>query len=256
MKRAHQPRKAVKLSESVQHRLSMYALMAGAAGVGTLVLEQPAQARIVYTHADRVLERSPVLIDLNHDGINDFKLQSAMLYSDTFVMLAFSLRSNRVFGEGGSHGAPASHLRAGYRIGPHQDKFQQGSYFILGPTYRRVGPAKILEFWKGSSYGGKWAKAKHGYLGLRFLIKGKIHYGWARISKLNAFRLTGYAYETIPNKPIIAGATKDAADENQPAGVSFKTNAPEPAALGMLALGAPGLSMWRREDGAAAPEGI
>jgi hypothetical protein len=247
VKRSHQPRKAVNLTESIHHRLSMYALTAGAAGVGTLVLAQPAQARIVYTHADRAFGHSGVVIDLNHDGIHDFKLQSMRLYSDTQAMLAFSLRSNRVFGEG-SHGDPASHLRAGYRIGPHQDKFQQGSYLLVTNS-RRVGPAKVLSFTKSSTRGDPWSKAKHGYLGLRFLIKGKIHYGWARIChdpQLNAWRLTGYAYETIPNKPIIAGATKEVDDENQPAGVSFKTNAPEPATLGMLAQGAPGLSIWRR----------
>ena len=73
--------------------------------------------------------------------------------------------------------------------------------------------------------------------------------------------LTGYAYDPIANKPIankpiVTGATKEADDENQPAGASFKTNAPEPATLGMLALGAPGLSIWRRENGVAAPESI
>ena len=49
---------------------------------------------------------------------------------------------------------------------------------------------------------------------LKFKIKGKIHYGWARLSVDNFVNditatLTGYAYETIPNKPIIAGRTKD-----------------------------------------------
>jgi hypothetical protein len=51
-------------------------------------------------------------------------------------------------------------------------------------------------------------------LGLKFVIHGKVHYGWARFSvTLGHHRqyddvsgtLTGYAYETIPNKPIIAG---------------------------------------------------
>jgi hypothetical protein len=239
MKRSHQPRKVVNLPESVHHRLRMYALAAGAAGVGTLVLAQPAQARIVYTHADRVFGPSAVFIDLNHDGIHDFKLQSTRLYSDTQAMLAFSLRSNRVFGEG-SYGDPASHLRAGRRIGPNQaSKFQTGSYLLVTNS-RRVGPAKILSFiTKSYKHDGPWSKAEHGYLGLRFLIKGEIHYGWARIYhdlQLNVWRLTGYAYETIPNKSIIAGATKEAG-ENQPAGVSFKTNPPEPATLGMLACG-------------------
>jgi hypothetical protein len=47
------------------------------------------------------------------------------------------------------------------------------------------------------------------------LIEGKVHYGWARLSTPKDWdrnqrwaTLTGYAYETIPNKPIITGKTK------------------------------------------------
>ena len=55
---------------------------------------------------------------------------------------------------------------------------------------------------------------KRRYLGLQFMIGNEIHYGWARLKVLYqggpGFQatITGYAYETIPNKPIIAGKTK------------------------------------------------
>ncbi len=71
---------------------------------------------------------------------------------------------------------------------------------------------------------------------MKFQIKGKTHYGWARLSvslnfdKFDAF-LTGYAYETVANKPIIAGKTKG------PDVISL-----EPASLGRLAQGASRLS--------------
>jgi hypothetical protein len=63
-------------------------------------------------------------------------------------------------------------------------------------------------------YGGPWLHVKQAYLGLKFVIKGKTHFGWARV-KLSVPKfsgpmtatLTGYAYETIPGKAIIAGAT-------------------------------------------------
>jgi hypothetical protein len=84
----------------------------------------------------------------------------------------------------------------------------------------------------------------------------KIHFGWARLNvncvypKAIRATLTGYAYETIPNKAIIAGATKgpDAAEPT----ASFNKHNPEPATLGMLAMGAPGLSIWKREEPIAA----
>ena len=80
------------------------------------------------------------------------------------------------------------------------------------------------------TFGGKGrGTAVHGYLGMKFVIQGKAHFGWTRLNvgctntKVNA-TLTGYAYETVPNKPIIAG----------------KTHGPdvvEPATLGQLASG-------------------
>ena len=60
---------------------------------------------------------------------------------------------------------------------------------------------------------GPWLHVKQAYLGLKFVIKGKKHFGWARVKlsisgqSITAI-LTGYAYETIPGKPIITGATK------------------------------------------------
>jgi hypothetical protein len=61
---------------------------------------------------------------------------------------------------------------------------------------------------------GMWFGVKHRYLGLEFIIKGKVHFGWARLNLAIAQNaaiqatLTGYAYETIPNKSIITGKTK------------------------------------------------
>jgi len=110
---------------------------------------------------------------------------------------------------------------------------------------------------------GLWANDGKGvnnrYLGFRYVVNGKIHFGWARVtitwantkSNYPIGTLTGYAYETIPNKAIIAGQTKapnDVVEEPNP--VSFTAPAPKPAALGLLALRSPGLSIWRREESA------
>ncbi len=79
---------------------------------------------------------------------------------------------------------------------------------------------------------GPWAFDGNGYLGLRFKIGKQIHYGWARLTvqELGDYKfkatLTGYAYETIPNKPIITGHTKG------PDVITL-----EPGSLGALAAG-------------------
>ena len=78
---------------------------------------------------------------------------------------------------------------------------------------------------------GLWLHAKNRYLGLKVVIAGKAHFGWARLSvscpsNLVVGVLTGYAYETIPNKPIIAGQTK------KPGVIAV-----QPSTLGELAIG-------------------
>jgi len=85
------------------------------------------------------------------------------------------------------------------------------------------------------------------------------HYGWARLSVSvpHPFdivaTLTGYAYETKPGKSIKAGQTKEADPTNEDFGSSASlTNTiqekSQPATLGALAMGAPGLSIWRRKQ--------
>jgi hypothetical protein len=73
MKRSSQPRVAVELSKPLTHQLNMYALAAGAAGVGLLALAPLAEAKIVYTPAHAKITQL-VALDLNHDGSVDFYL--------------------------------------------------------------------------------------------------------------------------------------------------------------------------------------
>jgi hypothetical protein len=89
---------------------------------------------------------------------------------------------------------------------------------------------------------GSWVNVNKRYLGLKLKISGKIHYGWARLNvKIQGSSivgtLTGYAYETVPGKPIRAGQTKDGGEMIV-----------EPATLGHLAQGAGAISRWRRRN--------
>ena len=92
---------------------------------------------------------------------------------------------------------------------------------------------------------GPWVHANERYLGLKFVINGEFHFGWARLDvncdyphPINA-RLTGYAYETIPNQPIVTGDTQE-------------TNVSDRGSLGNLARGAAALSNGR--DGQTSDE--
>ncbi len=223
-------RKPSTLSESLQHHLNAYALAASAAGVGMLALAQPAEAKIIYTRTHHfILERGRYDLDLNHDGITDFVLyQTASGPSRNRLSVKERLR-NGVKGDGSG----AAALKRGARIGARQT-------FIAGTELRGVTMVSLGCTSTTCWTSGPWVNVTNRYLGLKFEIRGKTHYGWARLTvKLPGHqmrdnypiraKLTGYAYETIPGKAIIAGQTK---------GPDVITV--QPATLGALAAGASG----------------
>jgi hypothetical protein len=85
------------------------------------------------------------------------------------------------------------------------------------------------------------------YLGLKFVINGVTHYGWAHVSKVdhNQATLTGYAYETVPNTALATGKTSGPVVAN--AGMEPLSSG-HPATLGSLAQGSRGLAVWRRPE--------
>jgi hypothetical protein len=95
MKRSFRPRKTANLPDSVVHRLNLYALAASAAGVGVLALAQSAEAKIVYTKTHVVIGTNNIYeLDLNHDGLADFKIDHHSFFTDTIVatLSAFRLK--------------------------------------------------------------------------------------------------------------------------------------------------------------------
>jgi hypothetical protein len=252
MNRPSGPRKTAKLSESTDRQLNLYALAASAAGVGLLALTLPAEAKIVYTPANiRISSDHPALLDLNHDGIVDFVITLSHSPRGTGGLFPGGLaQQNQVAGYSPGCGRLDYNyaFAAGVRIGP-KIRFLSASY--KGAMAWYFQPPSLIY--------GPWLGVDGRYLGLRFKINGKTHYGWARLNvqriqrvtggvRLKAF-LTGYAYETIPNKPVVTGKTKGTEDSDveQP-DASLTTPTPEPPTLGALAMGAPGLSIWRRDE--------
>jgi hypothetical protein len=227
-------------------------LAASAAGVGALCFAKPAEAKIVYTPAHMAIEPNGGLfrIDLNHDGTPDFGLSNKWIHTyfsnRTLLVHAFQ-PGTEIWMTGrykcGGVESVAAALPKGKRIGP-KGEFK---HYPHGAVMAAASKGTTCGVWAGQSN-------LQAYLGLKFTIKGKIHFGWARVKVDTLQRpfsatLTGYAYETIPGKPIIAGATKGPDDAEPTAALSSHT--PEPVTLGALALGAPGLSIWRREEAAA-----
>jgi hypothetical protein len=262
MKASPLPRKTAHISDSLHRQLNMYALAASAAGVSLLASAPPSEAEIIYTKAHVVLgARSDMSyrLDLNHDKVVDFILVHRLTYSQSGNTLLFTsqvfvpdyTKANKLNGVAFRRSkSEALALRAGDKIGPSVFFWYSGRLATAAGTVGKP-PNRYLGQWANHGEG-----LKNRYLGFRFAIKNKAHYGWARVSVSEypfVATLTGYAYETIPGKAIIAGATKGPDDPEPTA--SLKAPAPGPVTLGALALGAPGLSIWRRKESVlATPE--
>jgi hypothetical protein len=227
-------------------RLNAYTLAAVAAGVGLVASAQPAPAEVIYTPTNENLRRNMLVnIDLNHDGITDFTLFN--VFSNfgnrrSWLLLVYR-DSNEVAGKSDN----AAALTAGIPVGPAAE-FQSNNVVHMARVYSSYGLIK--------SESGYWRDAHDRYLGLKFMISGQTHYGWARLNveaSKNGIRaaLTGFAYETVPNRPIIAGHI-----DNSMAGGLRRFSSPtidvtresQPASLAMLARGSASLDIWRRRS--------
>lgn len=265
------PRPRIKLANSVHQQVNMYALAAGAACACSLYAPPAAEAKIIYKPLHMRLHRhSAFPLYLNDDRKGDFFLvfnyagedepkfdSLAVCHKPTKTNYGYQCyrargTSNALNAVRANASGFASALKAGAKI-------QKGNRFTNNAEVV-MAEASWLSSTNSTRWFGPWANKGRGvtnrYLGLKFRVGGTFHFGWARLTVGRAARgftatLTGYAYETVPGKAIIAGATKGPDDGAQPTPASIKTHTPEPPTLGMLALGAPGLSIWRREEPAA-----
>jgi hypothetical protein len=231
MKRYPRPRATVNLRESVHRQLNSYAVAAGAAGVSLIALMQSAEAKVVYTPAHVVISANQIFgLDLAHDGQVDFTLSNTTLHT-TSGRGGFGLFLRK--GEQGNCSL-ASSRRFSFAAALPKGVRLSAKHFTCGVLGDMV-------VWSTS---GPWYNVRGRYLGLKFHIGKEIHYGWARlnVSQRNGVvaTLTGYAYETIPNKAIVTGKTH---------GPDVATV--QPASLGHLAAGASAIPAWRVKQTAA-----
>jgi hypothetical protein len=214
------------LSHHLAKRLLAYATVAGA----VTACSAHAAAEVVYTPIQRHV-RSSFFIDLNHDGLEDFQIYSSLL-SGAGIVKVLPARNNRILAAGPDQcflDNAAAPLPGGAQIGP-------------GKPFQASATCMAYLVYGALSSGGPWKEAKDRYLGLAFTIDGKEHFGWARLSLSkflfnNTAEIEGYAYETIPGKPIVAGDEGNSAQASAPSGT-----------LGELALGASARSSAKGKD--------
>ena len=247
-------------SNNLNRQVAQYSLAAAVAGVSMLALAAPAAGEVVVTKKTIHIPMSPwqspetVNVSLANNGVNDIKFN---LYSDTAIDSRFLL----VGGARSQDGVIASYnfttyasvLGRGAKIGPSAFFFSYSTRPLIEGSRTSEGSKHLRGKWGGNS--------PNRYLGVRFQLNGQAHYGWIRLTvttdpklkgALLSATITGYAYETTPNKPILAGTagTAAAAREKPSAEVQLPESIQNQSgpSLGMLAAGADALPIWRREE--------
>jgi len=237
------------------------AIAISTAGLAVLALPQLSEARIIYTPANQTVneQQRRLKIDFNHDGVFDASIGVAVYCRTSFTF-------NYCFASIAAHGSPpngvmassqrqfASAAKLGHVIGSDAAN-------LFEPGLRMASCAALFTSQFGTlsaTSHGPWRDVRARYLGFKFERDGLTYYGWARMN-VSGFpcapvgTLTGYAFETIPGKPIRAGQERDPAEAlSEPSGASEipdgrKDVDPRPAGLGLLAIGAGGLLIWRKQ---------
>jgi hypothetical protein len=234
---------AARVGKADRDRL-LYGAAVAAAGLGIAGFAPPAEAKIVYKSTN-IQINSALHLDLNGDGINDFtfyffksvKLSNA---SGSFLSVVPSnFSSNGAIGKPVGTTYPASVLASGVQVGP-KNSFRG---FAMAERWRHTnkGTSTFLDPWAGKGQG-----VTSGYLGLKFAVKKKIHYGWARLSVnpgTAVATLTGYAYDTVAGEAIMTGQTEDIrASRQESKGAVANPSGSRASTLGALALGSQGRS--------------
>lgn len=218
-------RKPEPLTPGTTKRLLAYAAVAGAAA---FLGPTGADAEVIYTPTHAKINHH-FSLDLNNDGVIDFRLSSYYAYTEGKVEVYPVAQGNRIVATPQRcQGLPvaAAPLRSGQIIGPARNFLNSANCMVVDDTGLASGP---------------WYHVKNRYLGFAFVIDGQEHFGWARLSidylpALNN-EVLGYAYETVPNKPIIAGDQGNSTEAST-----------QQESLGALAAGAPALNLSRRQE--------
>ncbi len=189
------------MKKQLQNKLTKYSAAAGAAvlAVGST------QAQIVYTdvnpdfiHGGNEIQAG---LDLNNDGTADFAIASidTTVAAQNNALIETTLVAPLVTGNEIAGIVPTSF---NYALALNSGTAINSTTNWIADTctmaYRVNGASPYDEQWNGVT---------DKYLGLKFLIGGNTHYGWARLDCLgDTWTLKDYAYDATANAPINAGA--------------------------------------------------
>ncbi len=191
-----------------------------------LLLSNAANAQVVYTDVipDGIGFADDYLLDIDNDGVVDFKLIFIVDASTSYALSELKLRINPL----GSNrmafsiqnvpvtysGMPSSTYTGGatqipFTVAP---VLNEGAIINAGLNFNSdiVNLYERLNFNVYSNYnpqaitGGSWQGAENKFAAFQFYIDGALHYGWMRLSVdiLTGITLHDFAYELNPLTPI------------------------------------------------------
>lgn len=213
------------LRHNLEKKLLSYTAAAGAVCMAGL-FPHPATAEVVYTPADIVTKNALGTLDIDGDGIADFQFihftyfhcghpcSTSAFFYNSFALTGLQTTNNVV--QHGIRSFSMAKLPAKTVVGSNDTFIHQGRILL-----------------SAGAVGSQWVPPARGYVGLRFMISGEVHYGWLRLtidSAAGTVIIGGYAYETVPNKPIVVN--------RRPGGSAQDLLIP--GSLGSLAAGAQG----------------
>jgi hypothetical protein len=251
-------RSKVGLQRNLEKSLLAYA---AAASGGLIALSHAAEAEIIYTPSNIPVPQSfgqvaIAQLDLNNDGVADFAFSnfsySTHGFGAHFLRITPDQTTNEIAGITikGQSRVTAAALQKGVTVGPSAS-FQSSPHGLyMGAVFTGTS---------GQDF-GSWLVVETAYVGLKLVVNGEVHYGWARVKLVapGAYlsgSIYGYAYESVANQPIVTGQTSGTAGSIQP---ESQTSRPATTSqdrevdpkvnvqsLGMLAAGAPATALWR-----------
>ena len=231
-------RATVPVNSKLENRLLGYITAAGAASVGLMAIAHPAEAKVVYTPLANIPLTSLTTIDLNGDGVVDLSFKFYTTYHGAFQLVYPGAGGAIAYGTA-AHSVGAAPLPWLTRIG-----------WKTRVTKNRAEITGVAGCHSTCEHFGLWQYQTNKYLGIKFLIGGKTHFGWMRLTVGAALTgyASGYAYETIADEPILAGKTTGPEVETAVAPAALQHPVKQSPSLGVLARGVDGIAIWRKEE--------
>jgi hypothetical protein len=155
---------------------------------------------------------NPILLDLNNDGKVDYNLSSVLVEENDKPYLYLLVRGDSHSNNQVMVKTEPELILAAYWANPLNKDIEINNTPVADCKWNEqltkgffIG---VMDDGVNKVYSGEWIGKQDKYLGLRFAIDGKYHYGWIRVSHTagqDKLMIADYAYNKEADKSIKSG---------------------------------------------------